>query len=1029
MKSHSRKIFHNGTGYVCLAVLCLTGTELCRGEVNMIYPVPSVSGENMAKPDQMLEYYSKVGRGQYEPLKLKDYTDKRELKFRTSFEECAPMRNSAANEWSAFGVMGGNKDFNAMGRDMWVRYPAFELVFRLYKDGKEVKPDSLDSFRLGLVNNRLPAIWGAWQDNGLSYKVSVMTVPSPENGNYDLYKLEIQNPTDKPVNSDLVVGLDGSPDLRLEDGVVRGLGDAAFLIVDPPGETEMFLRDYGLCDKRAKGYWATRRDEVKKGWDCPGIQSYRLGFDGLPVVYRFKAEKGAKYHVYLSMPIDVQSPKAYYLPIPQEIGDQILELQVEGCPTQTVDAIEHLQKRDNKVSKNLYRAQFMGAGFHGATDQNGDGYIEVRSGVSANSKKCHYSVLGMIYVFSENTQIENNAKVLSGEMNSQCVWRIDVGATPEQWWNNQKYDVGDNQKYGASDVGLARLKLNYTGTVAPGEIKTYWLKVPPIHRREPVSMHYIAHAFREVLPGEAIPPFGDDKVASLKKADPKKDEQRTVKYWDDFFAKAAQFDLPDPVLTDIFLSRLATRAILDIKINDRLWCNACSPFFYFDFAYRDHCYHVVARDMAGMTGEAAKLANTYCVDADDAQEKGPIWFTGEPLQLGMQEDGLWLTRPGQYDTLGQNLWGLVVHYKYTGDRDWLEKTAWPYIRRGAMWIVNSRHKHMKDIGDPSDMRYGLIEPGAMEVGRLGKGVHMYYMDAFAVLGLKETADAALALGKQDDYTMFYQEYQDLKKALYRAFQYNFKRTGLYEGNLWYGVEQEPGDAGMYGDWAHNALVWPCGAIDPQDPMWTATLRKMDYESQTSGAGMHVGWPYIGTDRAISYLLRGEPEKTFDYFCAYTDTAGGTFSWGEGYSEILCAGDQPHNWADTMWVILFRNLFAFEGGDTLHLTPAIFRRWMQGDKPIIAKGLPTHFGVLDLKVQPSTDGKTIDYTFSIEPNGDQGKRKLAKIIVSPRAATGCAIQDVQMNGKAVDSFTRDQIILSKPKRNQTIKVHVNVSQIF
>jgi hypothetical protein len=1018
MKEQNRKIFSSGLSHFYLAALCLTGLGLCRGEETMIYPVSSVSAENMAKPDQMLEYYSKVGKGQYEPLKLKNYTDKRELKFRTSFEECSPMRNSAANEWSAFGVMGGNNDFNAMGREMWVRYPAFELVFRLYKDGKEVKPDSLDSFRLGLVNNRLPAIWGAWQDNGLAYKVSVMTVPSKENGNYDLYKIDIQNPTKEAKTSDLVVGLDGSPDLRLEDGVVRGLGDSAFLIADEPANKELVLRDWGLCDKRAKAYTTSFSEETKKGWDCPGAQTIRLGYDGLPVVYRFKADKGMKYRVYLSMPLDIWEPKAYYLPEPKDTGDQILELQVEGCPTQTIDTVEYARKHGAKNAEHPIWNIFLGAAFQGAADQNGDGYIEVRSGAAPNSKKCHFTLLGLIHVFAEGTAIENDAKVFSGEMNSQCVWRIDVGATPEQSWNNQYYD--------ASDIGLARLKLNYMTAVAPGEIKTYWLKVPPIHRREPVSMHYKAHAFREVLPGEAIPPFGKDKVAALEKADPKKEEQRIFQYWNDFFAGAAKFDLPDPVLTDIFLSRLATREILDVKINDRVWYNACSPFFYFDFSYRDHCYSVISRDMGGMHQGAKKLADTYCVDAADIKEQGPIWFKGEPLKLGMQEDGLWLTRPGQYDTPGQNLWGLVEHYKLSGDRDWLEKTAYPYIRRGAMWIVNSRHNHMKTVGDPADPRYGLIEPGAMEVGRLGKGVHMYYMDAFAVLGLKETADAALALGKQDDYKMFHQEYLDLRNALLRAFRYNFKRTGLYEGTLWYGVEQEPGDAGMYGDWAHNALVWPCGAIDPQDPMWTATLREMDYRTQTAGAGMHEGWPYIGTDRAVSYILCGEPEKTLDYFCAFTDCAGGTFSWGEGYSDILCAGDQPHNWADIMWIILFRNLFVFEDGDTLYLTPATFRRWMEGDKPVVAEGLPTYFGVLDLKVQPSKDGRTIDYTFSIEPKGDQGKRKLEKIILSPRSVTGCAIEGVQVNGKAVDSFTRDQIVLANPKRNQTFKVHVKIA---
>ena len=69
----------------------------------------------------------RCGRGHYVPLRLKRLDEKHVDKFETSFEECAPGRNSAANEWSAFGAI-GNMDFNCMGRELWVRYPAFELA-------------------------------------------------------------------------------------------------------------------------------------------------------------------------------------------------------------------------------------------------------------------------------------------------------------------------------------------------------------------------------------------------------------------------------------------------------------------------------------------------------------------------------------------------------------------------------------------------------------------------------------------------------------------------------------------------------------------------------------------------------------------------------------------------------------------------------------------------------------------------------------------------------------------------------------
>jgi hypothetical protein len=88
-------------------------------------------------------------------------------------------------------------------------------------------------------------------------------------------------------------------------------------------------------------------------------------------------------------------------------------------------------------------------------------------------------------------------------------------------------------------------------------------------------------------------------------------------------------------------------------------------------------------------------------------------------------------------------------------------------------------------------------------------------------------------------------------VLVSSFEQTSKRTGLYEGHLWFGVEPE--GVGMYGFWAHNCLVWPCRCIDPREPMLTATWRRMEWMSDLWGGGMHSEgqggfWPYIGVDR-------------------------------------------------------------------------------------------------------------------------------------------------------------------------------------
>ncbi len=971
------------------------GEPACFAQARIDNALPSQAGVG-----RDLARLSAIGKGSYSPARLKRPGEGRELIYDYHFEETAPGRNSAANEWSSFGWPGDRQAFNNIGRDLRVRYPAYDLVFRLYGGDKEILPDSLNSFRLGLVRGDLPGIRSFWEYRGLKYDVSVLSVGCGDEGAYDLYRLRVSNPTAAALESGLAAGFDGPPDMRLDGDVVTGLGGAPFAIVDRPAGTAFVTRDWGVCDKRAKSYYTGggpgRTEEA--------VATTRIGMDGLPVVYRVKVETGKRYTVYLAASPNIDG----HLGVPQRPGDLVFRYEVEGCAPQSLDYVEAMRKR----------AQPICLGFAGAHDVDGDGYIQVTAGVAPESRLKH-TRLSVIYVFPGDVKVDDVSQVTSGSMNDRCVAHVNVGATPEVGAMNQVYDQ--------SDVGLCRFKALYGGRVGPGETKTFWLKAPPIHRRDPVGMGGYSHAFSQVLPGEAAPPFGPDRIARLRSRDPAADWGRAAAFWDRFYARMAQIDTPDAVLKEVYRSRLATRSILNVKVADRIWFNTCSPWFYYDFAYRDQAYVVYAFDLAGLHDEAAKLLDAYCMEVKDVP-RGPLCFGGVPLQLGMYPDGLWLTRPGQFDAQGQNIWCLAEHYRLTGDRAWLTKRAYPYIRRGALWIVNSRHRHMRQVKDPDDPRYGLIEPGAMEVGAVTKGMHMYYMDAWAILGLQEAADAAGDLGLKADRKLFSREAAELRACLHRSCEKTFRRESLYQGFLWYGAE-ETGD-GMYGMWGHTPLVWPTGAFSPHDPMLTGTWRKMERTSNAYGGGIQSEgpggcWPYIGVDWAISYILRGEPEKTLDYFCAYTDTAGLTYSWGEGYdnADNYAGGDQPHFWADAQWVNLYRHLFVMEEEGALMLTPATMRRWQQGGKGVSIRRLPTRFGDLDLTIRPNASGARISYVFKISPRGDQAARPLNRIAIGARTPNGSPLTGVVLNGRPIRSFTSDTVIVPNPVRGATYRLEL------
>ncbi|MHB1000877.1 MAG: hypothetical protein ACYC27_16670 [Armatimonadota bacterium] len=961
------------------------------------------TSSTIAAAGTSLAALEKIGKGKYSPPALKQLNESRELKFDTNFEELAPGRNSAFNEWSTFGFP-GNQDFNNLGREMRVRYPAYDLVFRLYDAGKEIAPDQLDSFRLGLVNRNIPGIWGGWDYNRLKYKVSVVSVPFDARGAYDLYRLDVTNPTASPIESLLSAGIDGPPDMKLDNGLLTGLGDAPFLLADKPNGTRLITRDWGLCDKRAKSYGIGGGP----GETEAAIASTRIGMDGLPVVYRMRVETGKEYVVCLAASPHI----SHLLKQAGKAGDLIFRYAAEGAEKPVdIDWTTYIAEKPRP----LY-AQFVGA-----HDVDGDGYIQV-SAFNAPESRFKHTRLSAIYLFPAGTEIGDPESVYNGSMNAACIQHVDVGITPEVGWHNQLYDM--------SDTGLCRFVLDYTGVVKPCETKTYWLKVPPIHRREPVSMGSYSHAFLNVLPGEAVPPFDVQQIGRLLTLDSAGEWKKIIKYWDAFYQSMTSISTPDPVLHDMFRSRISTRLVLDVKIKGDIWFNTCSPWFYYDFAYRDQAYGVYAYDLAGKHDLAERLLNVYCMDVKDVP-KGPISFGEVPLQLGMTPEGLWYTRPGQFDTQGENIWCMSQHYKLSGDREWLSKKAYPYIKRGAQWIVNSRRKHMAEVRNPNDPRYGLIEPGAMEVGAISKGMHMYYMDAWAILGLNEAADAALSLGMRQDHDLFRREAADLKACLLKSMKQTFRRTGLYEGRIWYGVENE-GD-GMYGMWGHTPLVWPTAAVDPHEPMLTASWRSMERSSNQWGGGIHSEseggcWPYIGVDWAISYILRGDPERTLDYFCAFTDTAGLTYSWGEGYENgrNVCAGDQPHFWADSQWVNLYRHLFVMEDGASLMLTPASLRRWQSDAKGVSIKKMPTQFGDLDLNIKPISNGKRIIYTFKLAPKGDQAGRRLDKIVVDARTPAGRKLTKVIINGKPTDNFLGEKVIIRNPERNREYRLEMLVA---
>jgi hypothetical protein len=106
---------------------------------------------------------------------------------------------------------------------------------------------------------------------------------------------------------------------------------------------------------------------------------------------------------------------------------------------------------------------------------------------------------------------------------------------------------------------------------------------------------------------------------------------------------------------------------------------------------------------------------------------------------------------------------------------------------------------------------------------------------------------------------------------------------------------------------------------------------------------------------------------------------------------------------------------------------LFRCWPQGDKPVVVRGLPTHFGDVDLAIQPTRNGERLTYKLKISPKGDQDRRELSKIVLSPRTADGRPIAQVSIDGTTVGSFTDKTVVIPRPSRGKEIAINVEMRQ--
>jgi hypothetical protein len=432
--------------------------------------------------------------------------------------------------------------------------------------------------------------------------------------------------------------------------------------------------------------------------------------------------------------------------------------------------------------------------------------------------------------------------------------------------------------------------------------------------------------------------------------------ERLADSWRD---RLTQVDLqvPDTRIKEAFFASLAHLLMSRVGDEARI-ATICYPFAWM----RDGVYMLNALDKAGLADRVRASLDLLVAD---------------PWAGGFGPEG---------DAPGQLLWLLGEHFLLTRDAEWLAR-VYPRVRERAELLRAMRRSREPLYADQSRvLPVARLHPeghlvceaarGGLIHGRMDWHRPVFWVNAWAFMGLRRAVELAAALGEEDDVGAWYAEAADLSKALAGP----GARFGANER-----------------DWV--CAIWPTDARHPDDPAtrtefdrhWTA--HRLDAQRRYRG---EPRWRYFELGEAHNYLRLGHRDRallTIEQFLR-TQDAPGLYAWAEGDHTGDPVGDWrfvrgwwpdqrldahrgsailPHGWVSAEMVLLLRDLFVFEDDGWLVLGGGLAPEWLRSGETLSAARLPTHYGELSWQLAPQADGQGWTMTIHCSPAPPLGYR--------------------------------------------------------
>jgi hypothetical protein len=448
----------------------------------------------------------------------------------------------------------------------------------------------------------------------------------------------------------------------------------------------------------------------------------------------------------------------------------------------------------------------------------------------------------------------------------------------------------------------------FTVLLGPGKSMTLDFKMP----LEPVRMN--------------TPEFN-----ALDEADFDHAHAEVTSVWKKVVGRGMSIQLAESKVTDTFNASLVY-CLMALNSVDGQVVQTVNQFQYHRFYLRDSTDLVRMYDATGYS--------------DIANQVLPLFFSMQ------QNDGNFLSQPGQYDGWGEALWSFGDHFKRTHDLAFAQK-VFPMIVRAVDWLEKARTTdplHIMPMSDVKDNEY--------------VAAHLVGYNFLALDGLKAAISIASATGHQKDAQRFQSIYEDYRSCFFKLLD---RATQSEAGYIPPALD---GGTSKGTDWGNLLSVTPEPVLDAHDSRVTATLRHVQanyqegiatYTEPADGQYLHH---YLTIKNTLTEIVRGEQQQAIREFYAellHTSSTHAGFEyairpWGSRDFEGNLA---PHGWFAADYRNLLRNMMLREEGDDLHLFSAVSPEWIGTGKSIRIERAPSTFGVMDFLLDmPAEDSAVL-----------------------------------------------------------------------